>query len=434
MRGISRREFIKTAAAGAAGLGLCLKAGLLREAFADDADKSLVLRVGSIPEDPFVQGGNYHIGVETLLRSFSACEKKFYRSGSTENLLAGPDGIIRSNDVVVIKVNGQWCFRGATNTDVLRGVIQKIIEHPDGFSGEIVIIENGQWRGSFDCNQDEGDEGPGIHANALDHSQSFNAVVSMFSPYVPISAYLLDNISAISVQEDDHVTDGYVTFDPVTYPKITTPFGTRIDLKNGVWNGSSYEDRLRLISIPVLKDHSGAWVTSALKLSYGILSMSLAPHGTGPYHYSELGIATGTVWTGVRRADIHIVDAIYSVTQGGPFSGTYNEAIAPRTATLLASVDPVALDYIASKYILSPTSGDPRHHPDNQGRVRDYLYQAESTIRGKGYVSNAQEGNILVANGMRGAMELMAKKQREGSKTEQDVRHLLGHYYEGAWI
>ena len=430
-RGMDRREFIRRTAAGAAGVALCLKGGILTSAFADPADPSLICRVGSIPENPFVQGGNYHVGVDRLLGAFSACEKKFYRSSSAVSLLAGPEGIIRPDDVVVIKVNGQWCYRGATNTDILRGLIQRIVEHPDGFTGEIVLIENGQGSGSFDCNQYMGDEGPGIHANALDHSQSFNAVVSMFSPVVPISAYLLDTIRGVAVSEGDHVTDGYVTFGLVTYPKITTPFGTRIDLKNGIWNGSAYEDRLRLVSIPVLKDHGGAWVTGALKLSYGLLSMDLAPQGSG-YHYSRLGEATGTIWSNVRRADIHIVDAIYSVTNGGPYCGTYNEGVAPRTATLLASLDPVALDYMASKYILYPVSGDPLHHPDNQGRLRDYLYQAESTIRSRGYAANCQEQNILMADGIRGAIDFMSKRHREGDMADEDVQRLLQFYYEGA--
>ena len=432
--GIDRREFIKLTAAGAACLGLCLKGGLLGEALAAPGDPSFVYRVGSIPENPFVQGGNYHIGLDTLLNIFSACRKKFYRSASTVSLLSGPEGILRPDDVVVIKVNGQWCYRGATNTDVLRGLIQRIIDHPDGFTGEIVIIENGQDRGSFDCDHYPGNEGPGVHANALDHSQSFNALVAMFSSFVPISAYLLDTITNTAVAGSDHVTDGYVTFGPVTYPKITTPFGTRIDLKNGVWNGSSYEDRLRLFNVPVLKDHGGAWVTAALKHSYGVLSMARAPSGSGPYHYSELGTATGTVWSAVRRADIHIVDAIYSVTAYGPYSGTYNESLSPRTATLMASLDPVALDYIASKYVLYPASGNALHHPATPGRFNDALSQAESTIRSYGYTANCREENIFVTDGVRSALDFLAKGHREGSTTQADVNRLLQYYYEGAWV
>jgi len=46
----------------------------------------------------------------------------------------GPDGIIAANDVVVIKINYQWDQRGGTNTDLLRGLIRSLIDHPDGFT------------------------------------------------------------------------------------------------------------------------------------------------------------------------------------------------------------------------------------------------------------------------------------------------------------
>lgn len=432
--GINRRQFIKTAAVGAAGIAASLSPGFLRKAWADPPEKSLVLKIAGIPDDPYVQGGNCHIGIDTLLKSFSACEKKFYKSPTAVGLLPGPDGIIGADDVIILKVNAQWCFRGGTNTDVLRGLIQRIIEHPDGFTGEIIIMENGQGRGSFNCDQDEGDLGPGVHANALDTSQSFNHLVTLFSPHVQISTYRLDAITNVSIPQDEHLTDGYVTFGFVSYPVFTTSFGTRIDLKNGVWNGSSYEDRLRLFNIPVLKDHSGAQVTAALKHSYGILSMDLAPNGIGPYHYSELGNTTGEMWAAVRRADIHILSAIHSVIAGGPPSLTYSEAKAPRTSTLLASLDPVALDYIGSKYVLYPASLNYLHNPDYTGRFKDSLVQAEATIRSYGHVVNSAEDDILVAKGARGAIEYATRRQRAGEVSARDVRYLLESYHNGALI
>ena len=55
--------------------------------------------------------------------------------------------MIEADDVVLIKVNAQWKYRGCTNSDLIRGLIQRIREHPGGFRGEVVIIENGQGRG-----------------------------------------------------------------------------------------------------------------------------------------------------------------------------------------------------------------------------------------------------------------------------------------------
>jgi hypothetical protein len=68
---------------------------------------------------------------------------KFYRS-EAQRVDSGPDGIIGADDVVLIKVNAQWECRGMTNTDVVRGVIRRILDHPDGFIGEVVIVEQAQ--------------------------------------------------------------------------------------------------------------------------------------------------------------------------------------------------------------------------------------------------------------------------------------------------
>ena len=42
-------------------------------------------------------------------------------------------GLIAKDDVVIIKVNSQWDERGGTNTDLVKALIQAIVDHPDGF-------------------------------------------------------------------------------------------------------------------------------------------------------------------------------------------------------------------------------------------------------------------------------------------------------------
>ncbi len=56
----------------------------------------------------------------------------------------GSFGIIGKDDVVIIKVNSQWDERGGTNSDLVKALVQAIQEHPQGFSGEVVIADNGQ--------------------------------------------------------------------------------------------------------------------------------------------------------------------------------------------------------------------------------------------------------------------------------------------------
>ena len=58
---------------------------------------------------------------------------------------AHPSGIVGSNDIVIIKGSFQWDFRNTTSTDRIKGLIWQILQHPDGFTGEILVGDNTQW-------------------------------------------------------------------------------------------------------------------------------------------------------------------------------------------------------------------------------------------------------------------------------------------------
>ncbi|GAG25447.1 unnamed protein product, partial [marine sediment metagenome] len=123
--------------------------------------------------------GNHHEGVDALLKLMADHGLKFYASNGDTGL-GGPEGLIEASDVVLVKVNAQWKYRGCTNSDVVRGLIQAILEHPDGFSGEVIIIENGQSGGSLDCDTMWGRQytDTGVHANAEDEAHSFSYLVN----------------------------------------------------------------------------------------------------------------------------------------------------------------------------------------------------------------------------------------------------------------
>jgi hypothetical protein len=123
--------------------------------------------IKDIPDQPFCStgNGNYHAGVDYLLHRMGDQGLKLYRSAQ-ETALSGPSGMIEPNDVVLIKVNAQWKYRGCTNSDLIRGLIQRILDHPDGFVGEVVIFENGQGRGSLNCDTSSSYGGDtSVHAN-----------------------------------------------------------------------------------------------------------------------------------------------------------------------------------------------------------------------------------------------------------------------------
>ncbi|MCP4251170.1 MAG: hypothetical protein GY778_29380, partial [bacterium] len=103
--------------------------------------RAQLYHVSECPEDPI---GSRFVGVDNLLNLMGRGGLKLHRS-TTESLISGPTGLIAADDVVVIKINYQWPERGGTNTDVLRGLILRILEHPDGFAGQVVVCENAQF-------------------------------------------------------------------------------------------------------------------------------------------------------------------------------------------------------------------------------------------------------------------------------------------------
>jgi len=94
-----------------------------------------------------------------------------------------------------------------------------------------------------------------------------------------------------------------------------------------------------LINLPVLKDHDGAGVTIALKNMYGVIHNpnKYHPDGCNPY------IADVNMLPEIRaRMRLTICDATTAMYEGGP---GYKPEHSWNANSLLASIDPVALDY-----------------------------------------------------------------------------------------
>lgn len=291
-------------------------------------------------------------GVQALIGMMASEGKKFYRSSQTRGD-CGPEGIIASNDVVLVKVNGCFDERGMTNTDVIKGLITCIVNHPDGFTGEVVIVENRQLAPAVLDSSDKN--------NAVDRRQSFLDVAKMHSGSHRVSALDWTAIRERVVKEysTGDVRDGYVkdSSHDITYPKFATVYGTRISLKQGVWNGSAYDNgRLKLINAPVLKSHVYAGVTAATKLYMGLWSTALTGKSWEGYHIDIIKTGgLGRVMAYGRFPSLNIMDAVWINPDlyAGPDS-TFGAAV--QTAKLLASADPIALDYYASKRVLLPVS------------------------------------------------------------------------------
>lgn len=312
---------------------------------------------------------------------------KLYCTSSTHPW-GDPAGIIDTNDVVLIKVNCQWKCRGATNTDVLRGLIYRILDHPDGFSGEVVIFENGQGEGGFDGDPPAwGSYTPwpeiaGVHVNAELDTLTVDYLVNTVFAGNPVSSFLLDPVRSNFLSSTNHSSNGYRKVSDVSYPCFTSAGGNRIELLEGIWTGSGYNNNLKLINVPVLKTHAGTGITGVLKHSYGILSMTDGSYSIR--HYSQSGTQCGKMWSLVRIPDLNIVDCIW-VSYQDHHRG-YPPWTTNRANLLLAGVDPVALDYYGSKHILYPLGGNRAqyHNPDSYSGLINHLTGARDFINANG--------------------------------------------------
>ena len=305
--------------------------------------------------DIYVVNGREFAHIGEIINLMGSHGLLFYKS-STIGVNQGPEGLIARDDVVLIKINEQWPYRGGTNTDVLKELIQAVIDHPDGFVGEIVVADNGQGYGSMDWS----------YSNAEDHTQSTQDVVNMFSPYYKVSTYDWQPIRGVQVDEysEGDITDGYILYDTadpetriyVSYPKFRTQFGTSISFKHGIWNGSGYKKRLKVINMPVLKSHWTYGVTASLKHYMGVQSEGRSVPGGLANGHSTVGTGgMGTLMVETGLPTLNIIDAIWINANPPPSSLMGPETLysrATRINVLMAGTDPVALDYWAAKHVL----------------------------------------------------------------------------------
>lgn len=390
---LSRRGFIKNLGRGAA---LAAVAPLPDPFSAQNQPASELYHISTIPDSPFIYedlSPNTHAGIESLLYLMGARGLKFYRADMSTPL-SGRKGLINRDDVVLIKVNAQWKYRGCTNSDLVRGLIQRILEHPDGFSGEVVIVENGQGRGSLDCNTQSYRRGVGIYpdrsiqANANRKNHSFTWLSEQRFKNKPVSTFLLDHIRENFIENNDHRSDGYRISGDISYPCFTTAGGHRVELKEGIWNKGGYSQNLKLINVPVLKHHDkgGSEITGAVKHFYGLVSMS--DGRIGYRHYSGLGRTCAEMILSVRTPVLNIMDAIWvshRALKGYPAADTF------RANQIVASQDPLALDYWSAAHILYPIDRNRRHHPDFLG-IERWMTDCAAHINRKGGLKDLSQG------------------------------------------
>ncbi len=372
--------------------------------------RAKVFHVSDCPEDP---AGARFLGLDNLLALMGREGLKFYQSPN-QSLVAGPDGIIAASDVVIIKINYQWDQRGGTNVDLLRGLIRRIVDHPDSFVGEIVVCENAQFNSvsNFDRSLN----------NAQEVSLSPHDVVVAFQTEGhDVSHYDWTSLRYTSVTEypDGNMSDGYIVYPydsevqgRVSYPKFQTDAGTYISLKHGIWDpdsGTYDRERLKFINVPVLKSHHAVYgATVCVKNYMGVVTRELDTNSHSAIRYGILGAHLGEI----RLADLNLLDCIW--INANPYEGPWTSyALATRRDELVASTDPVAADIWSVKNILIPAfilnghlppwpapSADP---DDPESPFRQYLDNSMYQILSAGYTVTNDLSKIDAVNGSGGA-------------------------------
>ncbi len=383
-------------------------------------------------------------------------------------IMGGISNFIGKNDIIVLKPNCQWIRQGGTNTSSLKALIDLILSIP-GFEGEIIIAENYhrldsdtaypnlwtttdfRFNGPWNINsliqyyRDNRDQYPAIH----DHGSEIN-----------ISKYMLrDRNQGGRVTTGPSDGDGYVrrtdlvyTAPPggtefgqdigydstiMSYPILTSPHsGITIDIKNGCWENGDYIDiDYKLIMLSGLNYHSTvAGVTSAVKNHLGLVELPTAfSAGFADFHTIGFPASGGAVGMHVReinRADLFITTAEWSGHQG-------RDNLNPvQTKIVLASTDPLALDYWASKHILFPLGGERQiyNDPDNMdGPFRKFLdlYAQEvdwGTLNESEMMVQGFDFNNPTIS--RFDIDRIIKKFRQGEATEQEVLDLIDQFFQ----
>lgn len=353
-------------------------------------------------------------GVAELIDLMGNHNFLFYNS-ATAGKNKGPTGLIARDDTIIIKVNSQWEERGGTNTDVVKALIAAIVEHPDGFVGEIIVADNGQGAVNL-SGQSSGLNY--LRSNAEDISQSIQKVVDSFAVSHKVSTYQWDTITRQRVQEYSvgDMADGYIVNEVVSprtglmpsYPKFETKYGTYISFKLGLWNPQkqAYDsNRLKIINVPVLKSHDDLGVTACVKHYMGVVSDALTTQLGARAHDTVVTGGMGTEMVETRFPALNIIDAIWvnAFPGGGPMT-SYDDAT--RTNVIAASQDPVALDYWAAKHILvqaaQNTSYGRMHSssmdPNNtsEGSFGQWLRLSMQEINQAGYQTTVDEARMNV--------------------------------------
>jgi hypothetical protein len=375
-------------------------------------------------------------------------------------MMGGIGRYINPTDVVVIKGNAQWPNQGYTNTGCIKAVIDAILEIP-GFSGEVLICDNVQNHGGtgqfgFDATPanrvhnwpdhnwdslaaDYASKGKPVATKRWSNGTVWRTLPSTppcFSPWNPAGG------------EDWSRSFFYYNRVPtyLSYPVFSSPLtrGRMVDLKKGVWENGGYTGRrVRTICMPTLNNHGTGYsedvgITSAIKSFFGATEILTGQtgdwngfyniHSSGAYTESLFPKATGELPGIFVKTLYSPVVYITSAMWSGWYSRTEDAA---ETKTVLGCENPVTLDYIASRDVISPYA--PWLNPDQGTHTRQQLLGCSG--QGIGTI-NPEELEVITydfSRPMTGPLDIERKIRdfKAGKASEQEVKDTVKLYMEG---
>ncbi len=319
----------------------------------------------------------------------------FQNTAKLWQLLGGPARFIGRRDVVVIKGNAQWPNQGYTHTGCIKGVIDQILQIP-GFPGEIIIADNTQCFGDpgvsgFDATVDNrANNWPDQNWDSLaaGYQANGNPVATKRWICGPWRDVPFPGFSGWNPANGEGWGRSFFSYHGrptyLSYPVFESPLtpGRMIDMQKGVWQNGRYTAPVKTIFMPTLNNHGSdqedyAGVTSAIKSFFGATEIPLGPdamwNGFYDIHsssYTQLsaqcaGELVGRYINTLYAPVLYITAAMYS---GYLNRTTADGAVA--TNTVLACENPVSLDYISCRDVISPYASWLNPNQKNNSRLQ----------------------------------------------------------------
>jgi len=436
---ITRREFLRRHAIASSALTL---SPFFLERFAG------VCQAGSgLTRVYKVQNGTYSQNISMLL-----------------SMMGGIGQFISPTDVVVIKGNAQWPNQGYTHTGCIKAVIDSILAIR-GFSGEILICDNVQTYGisgqvGFDATVgNRARNWPDQNWNSLAAQYRANGKPVATKRWINDPNWRnppagLPCLSAWNPANGEGWGRYFLSYNGkptyLSYAVFSSPLtaGRMIDIKQGVWENGSYTDRqVKTICMPTLNNHgAGAadndcGITSAIKSFFGATEIHGGVNGTmasGTYYniHSSGGLSNGWV---IPQAVGELV-ATYLKTMFAPalyitsaiWSGSYDRTTqGVQTNTVLACDNPVTLDYVSCRDVISPYASwlNPDQNNQTRQQILGCMNQGIGTIDPTQFEVITYDFNNPTTTRL--DIERKVREAKAGNATEQDVKGAIFQYMDG---